>query len=449
MKITLKSHFEGLKKAMMSHAWMPSTSDTDGMRDTEIIGPFVRFGYCDVTTDTWNGSILILTSSRITTVPSIILRSRTVGGESSTVALACTKLDTIDGMFAWRCDLAIIQDIASDTIVKYAVTLDRLNSIASLDHAMATLKTYEFHVAQARQPCHWMFYSCNGRHEMTDDVAMDKAMIGPWTDVLKTHHANPLHICVGTGDQIYADDVFKVIDEVADWLSRLQRHHRVLNEPVPPQVLAKLDKFYSSRYVSNFMRVRTVLNDNFNHVQPAVSDAFASIPSVMLWDDHDIFDGYGSYDTNVQQAPMVRAIFQAARRCYLLFQHHTTQSGQAIEQAEAICVDNSASFLKPLDMYTILLGLDARGDRTKDACLSGSMWKAIQERVDRDVLPTFQHMVVIAPVPVVWPSMFVAEAALVAMGAINKRLDLAKLVGRTHAFKVLFIHCLHLYSSRL
>lgn len=43
----------------------------------------------------------------------------------------------------------------------------------------------------------------------------------------------------------------------------------------------------------------------------------------MTWDDHDIFDGWGSYPDDLQNCPVFQGCFQAARRFYLLFQQHT------------------------------------------------------------------------------------------------------------------------------
>jgi hypothetical protein len=43
-------------------------------------------------------------------------------------------------------------------------------------------------------------------------------------------------------------------------------------------------------------------------------------------DDHDIFDGWGSYDPGLQACPVFQGLFSVAKRFYLLFQQHTTPS---------------------------------------------------------------------------------------------------------------------------
>lgn len=45
---------------------------------------------------------------------------------------------------------------------------------------------------------------------------------------------------------------------------------------------------------------------------------------VNTWDDHDIFDGWGSYPHEVQTCPLFQMIHTQAHRFYLLGQHATT-----------------------------------------------------------------------------------------------------------------------------
>ena len=72
------------------------------------------------------------------------------------------------------------------------------------------------------------------------------------------------------------------------------------------------------------------LNAYLKHYQqPGFGVALATIPSMMMVDDHDIFDGiathckigFGSYDDALQQSPIFQGIGRVARRFYLIFQH--------------------------------------------------------------------------------------------------------------------------------
>jgi hypothetical protein len=41
---------------------------------------------------------------------------------------------------------------------------------------------------------------------------------------------------------------------------------------------------------------------------------------LMMWDDHDIFDGWGSYPEEQQNSPVYRDIWEQAREHFRLFQ---------------------------------------------------------------------------------------------------------------------------------
>ena len=53
------------------------------------------------------------------------------------------------------------------------------------------------------------------------------------------------------------------------------------------------------------------------------STALASIPSLKVWDDHDIIDGWGDYSSELQSSEIMQLIYRTAREMYLLFQHQT------------------------------------------------------------------------------------------------------------------------------
>lgn len=64
------------------------------------------------------------------------------------------------------------------------------------------------------------------------------------------------------------------------------------------------------------------LEYQFNNIRHLPAEGF--VLQTMTWDDHDIFDGWGSYPDTLQNCPVFQGCYQAARRFYLLFQQHTT-----------------------------------------------------------------------------------------------------------------------------
>ncbi|MFJ3372918.1 hypothetical protein [Pseudomonas sp. NPDC086251] len=49
-------------------------------------------------------------------------------------------------------------------------------------------------------------------------------------------------------------------------------------------------------------------------------DAIARIPTVMMWDDHDIFDGWGSYSPAMQHCELFKVMMRHARKAFWVFQ---------------------------------------------------------------------------------------------------------------------------------
>ncbi len=47
---------------------------------------------------------------------------------------------------------------------------------------------------------------------------------------------------------------------------------------------------------------------------PELKKALTSIPSLMMWDVHDIFDGAGSYPPLLHDSPMMMGLFLAAQK---------------------------------------------------------------------------------------------------------------------------------------
>merc|ERR1719313_1291075 len=80
-----------------------------------------------------------------------------------------------------------------------------------------------------------------------------------------------------------------------------------LDEPCTDSLQRHLHTFYFDMYVARWSA-------------PAVSSVLAATPGVMMWDDHDIFDGFGSYSSEFQQCSIIRGLFSAASNAFMKFQ---------------------------------------------------------------------------------------------------------------------------------
>jgi len=54
--------------------------------------------------------------------------------------------------------------------------------------------------------------------------------------------------------------------------------------------------------------------------QPQISHILARVPSLMMWDDHDIFDGWGSHKKWFHDSMVAKGMFACAREAFCLMQ---------------------------------------------------------------------------------------------------------------------------------
>jgi hypothetical protein len=101
----------------------------------------------------------------------------------------------------------------------------------------------------------------------------------------------------------------------------------------------------------------------------------SSVPTAMMWDDHDIFDGWGSYRPEIQTCPVYQGIFDVARNHFAVFQ----------QQVDPRIAEDHPSKLAAQDAFTLALdlgdhaiaALDARSERSQTQVLARESWDAI------------------------------------------------------------------------
>ena len=89
------------------------------------------------------------------------------------------------------------------------------------------------------------------------------------------------------GDQIYADSIWDKVSSLDDW-SSLKFEEQVVRKSTK-KMTKQLDDFYSRLYKQRWSNEHMSL-------------MLASVPNVMMWYDHDIFDGWGSFPRDLQNS---------------------------------------------------------------------------------------------------------------------------------------------------
>jgi phosphodiesterase/alkaline phosphatase D-like protein len=184
-----------------------------------------------------------------------------------------------------------LKDLPASAEVAY--TIDIVNADVTrrrdVDFEGAAL-THSFRLLPAGRPLRLALVSCNGAHEV-DDPAQRYEL---WRRLKEQIALGRVDLIVHAGDQVYSDPFLRT------YVPRLDREGGASADMLEP-----LTQEYRRVYANTWS-------------VPEVADVLTSCPSVMMWDDHDICDGWGSNDGD--ERPARHVIFHAARQAFVEFQ---------------------------------------------------------------------------------------------------------------------------------
>lgn len=317
------------------------------------------------------------------------------------------------------------------------------------------------------------YVSCNG---FSDPSAMRK-LIRPqnavWADLLSNHdkglrtkgytldkeqlwhedriHSKDLqrfHLLLMGGDQIYFDSIWEDLKPLKDWvaLSREEQLEFKVSQSLRRQIEDYYFGLYSKRWLSDARHPWGA--SAINHDS---AEAMAYIPTVMMWDDHDIFDGWGSYSGAMQKSALFKTLFECARQAFWVFQMQHALSdlpllkedtrynvSQTDPQYEPIAwkkllakdilalplLDKQPGFSYSFSVGPVSVVVsDLRTERSRTQVMGASTWTALQGWLSeiQEGKPTHpgtkcQHLIFMSSVPVAHPKLSVAEGFLDTFG---------------------------------
>lgn len=216
------------------------------------------------------------------------------------------------------------------------------------------------------------FASCNGSGKKLPQFQADADYV-MWERLYKSHTTEGLthafHCLIMGGDQVYADPIWKTIPyfkrhKLLGWHSnRAIINHKISDDDLPI-LEAELEEFYEALYIESWSK-------------PAVAKTLASIPSIMMWDDHDIFDGWGSQPPELQASELFQLIYKVAKKYFEVFQI------RGADNASRISADDYTLQLR-FRNYEIF-ALDNRSHRTNDGVMSQGQFKCLEAYLERDL----------------------------------------------------------------
>ena len=140
--------------------------------------------------------------------------------------------------------------------------------------------------------------------------------------------------------------------------------------------------------------------------QPEYLWLAARVPSLAMWDDHDIADGWGSYPDQALDAPIGRCIFAAARESFLLF-----QLAAAPGELPEFCPDRTGA---SLTWSVRLAGLqlvapDLRSERRQTRVMGESGWRALKTALGE---AEAGRVLLLSSVPAIGPRLSLLERVM-------------------------------------
>jgi hypothetical protein len=122
------------------------------------------------------------------------------------------------------------------------------------------------------------YMACNGT-EVKNVWTCGRERNERWLHLAAEHARNPFHLLLHGGDQLYADALWHDVPAFAEWRRQSWRQRRKASFTSEMAEAAR-DFFWNS----------------YCHLwsQPELAPILSSVPSLMMWDDHDIIDGWGS-----------------------------------------------------------------------------------------------------------------------------------------------------------
>ncbi|MHA6346782.1 alkaline phosphatase D family protein [Roseivivax sp. CAU 1761] len=229
------------------------------------------------------------------------------------------------------------------------------------------------------------FVSCNG--EEAGDLERDEEERNRmWRRLEAAQDRAPFHLMLHGGDQVYADEVTDDHPLSRDW----------------PEVPAAEPDAAALDGLRAHLRERLLERYAATYSAPGFARVAARVPSLMIWDDHDICDGWGSLGERAEGSGVGRTLFAAAREAFLLYQHAATE-----DERDDLFLDPTGTSLgwrRDLPGLSIVAP-DLRSERQRRRVIGPAGWAGF-ERACEDLR---ERVLLISSVPLLGPRLSVLE----------------------------------------
>lgn len=403
----------------------------------------------------------VFTPQLLQTNPPIIPRpdsksrpNRYINKRRPNSSLSCTDYNSIDeihtnsvyvsgelllteyGYSFWKFSLSIPMDPNYETRVDYTI-----------NKAPPSIMANTFYIPGSAQNMKAVFYSCNGATKGFNPKLYNGSL---WTDVLRHHNyslgaagygsdkdsdrnnnnkyntdnstnskdkdffsafsvsedskpdSNHYHVLLGGGDQLYCDTIFYSTKNIVSWIETVSIDQK-LSAPWTAEIEHDFENAFLNVYLS-WMGLgwwENPSSESLRIYDPSYPKALASIPSINIWDDHDVLNGYGSYAERTMNSPVIRGIGKLGYKYYMLFQHHNLPDTDPADEPHWISQDLNGKNRLQLGPYisnisksvyarlgrdVAFVGIDCRTERTQKQIIYPETYNIIFERLRKELL---------------------------------------------------------------
>lgn len=245
-----------------------------------------------------------------------------------------------------------------DITYKISLSSNALASVHGIDK-------WTFQVPGSEKHPKIAFMSCNGDSSSNlDSTNIDRryAMWSRFMEIQKDEYVK-FNAMIMSGDQVYADTIWNVVPYFRENNLHRGTNKRFLNHKMTlaaeSEFCDQLADFYENLYINSWS------------ADSNLSKALATVPSIMMWDDHDIFDGYGSHNSKLQETQLFSNIFKVAKTYFELLQIRSSKN-RALMNIELSY--NSRFTFRTYDFVV----LDNRSKRTQEKIMDSEQYEEIE-----------------------------------------------------------------------
>lgn len=237
------------------------------------------------------------------------------------------------------------------------------------------------------------YVSCNGQEHGDLERPQDQRN-AMWQRLRDEHDRAPFSLLLHGGDQIYADEITDGHPLTTNWPESIPA------DPDPAS-LAGLEAHLADGLV---VRYCTLFG-----AEPYAGLA-ARVPSLSMWDDHDICDGWGSLGASVTGSAIGQSLFRMARQAALLFQHGCTEG----DFPSRFLNGNGAHLGWAIRGHGLrIIAPDLRSERTRSRVMGPAGWADFR----RAAPPEPGQIFLMLSTPLLGPRLSLLETAMPIMPA--------------------------------